>query len=268
MECVILIGLPGVWQDDVLPERFAGTHDHVSKDAMRHNRQPQRRQERADRGGARRRPLRRGGQHESHRRRSRRDHCHRASPRRRGCRLFFPTEAADALRRNRAREGRDRVPAVAIFATRKRLEVPTYEEGFDRLFTVVVNEEARSFEVHRSRVKLATQLWLLRLQCDFRRARMRLFVSLVAILLMATAAVPRLQAQTTHAAPQSALDAAVQQHVDTTAADREAVLRVLGRSEVKRVAGTGGHRPAPGDGRGVDAAGRGSGARGGAGAAG
>jgi hypothetical protein len=53
---------------------------------------------------------------------------------------------------------------------------------------------------------------------------------------MATAAVPRLQAQTTHAAPQSALDAAVQQHVDTTAADREAVLRVLGHSEVKGVA--------------------------------
>ena len=64
---------------------------------------------------------------------------------------------------------------------------------------------------------------------------MRLFVSVVAILLMATAAAPRLQAQT-HAAPQSALDAAVQQHVDTTAADREAVLRVLGRSDVKGVA--------------------------------
>ena len=64
---------------------------------------------------------------------------------------------------------------------------------------------------------------------------MRLFVSLVAILLMVTAAAPRLQAQT-HAAPQSALDAAVQGHVDTTAADREAVLRVLGHSEVKAVA--------------------------------
>jgi hypothetical protein len=64
---------------------------------------------------------------------------------------------------------------------------------------------------------------------------MRLFVSLVAILLLATAA-PRLQAQTAHVAPQSALDAAVQQHVDTSAADREAVLRVLGHSEVKGVA--------------------------------
>ena len=65
---------------------------------------------------------------------------------------------------------------------------------------------------------------------------MRLSVSLFAILLIATAAAPRLQAQTAHAAPQSALDAAVQQHVDTTSADREAVLRVLGHSEVKGVA--------------------------------
>lgn len=61
---------------------------------------------------------------------------------------FFPTEAADALRRNRARQGRNRVPDVAIFATRKRLEKPTYAEGFDRLYTVDVNEEARSFAVH------------------------------------------------------------------------------------------------------------------------
>ena len=65
---------------------------------------------------------------------------------------------------------------------------------------------------------------------------MRLFVSVVAILLMASAAAPRLQAQTSHVAPQSALDAAVQQHVDTTTADREAVLRVLGRTEVKGIA--------------------------------
>ena len=65
---------------------------------------------------------------------------------------------------------------------------------------------------------------------------MRLSVSLVAILLIVTTAVPRLHAQTAHAAPQSALDAAVQQHVDATATDREAVLRVLGHSEVKNVA--------------------------------
>jgi len=60
---------------------------------------------------------------------------------------FFPTEARDALRRNRMRTGRARVPDVAIFATRKRLEPPTYDEGFNRLYTVIVNEETRAFEV-------------------------------------------------------------------------------------------------------------------------
>ena len=65
---------------------------------------------------------------------------------------------------------------------------------------------------------------------------MRTTVSIVAILLMVFTAMPRVHAQSSHAAPQSALDAALQQHLDSAAADREAVLRVLGRSEVKDVA--------------------------------
>ena len=72
--------------------------------------------------------------------------------RRRGAQVagyFFSTDARDALRRNRAREGRARVPDVAIFATRKRLEAPTYGEGFDDLYIVTVNEDTRAFEVHR-----------------------------------------------------------------------------------------------------------------------
>ena len=61
---------------------------------------------------------------------------------------YFPTEAHTALRRNRARQGRDRVPDVAIFVAKKRLEPPTYAEGFDHLFTVIVKEETRTFDVH------------------------------------------------------------------------------------------------------------------------
>ena len=60
--------------------------------------------------------------------------------------------------------------------------------------------------------------------------------SIVAIFLMVITAMPRVHAQSSHTAPQSAIDAALQQHVDAAAADREAVLRVLGRSEVKGVA--------------------------------
>lgn len=69
---------------------------------------------------------------------------------------------------------------------------------------------------------------------------MRTFVSVVAVLLMVTMAVPRAEAQTAHAAPQAAIDAALQQHVAGQAADREAILRVLDHPEVKAVAGRAG----------------------------
>jgi hypothetical protein len=44
-------------------------------------------------------------------------------------------------------------------------------------------------------------------------------------------------AQTAHAAPQSMLDAAVQEHIADSTADRETVLRLLERPEVQAVAG-------------------------------
>jgi predicted kinase len=147
MECVILVGLPASGKSTFFRERFAGTHDHVSKDLLRNNRQPQRRQEQliaeslasgrsvvvdnTNPGVAARAPL-------------------IATARKHGAAVvgyFFVTEAGDALRRNRAREGRERVPDVAIFTVRKRLEPPTMAEGFDRLFSVRMNEAEKTFEV-------------------------------------------------------------------------------------------------------------------------
>lgn len=144
---MILIGLPASGKTTFYRERLAETHELVSKDAMRHNRQPQRRQEGLiDQALAAGRSVAVDNTNPTV--------ADRAAiisiARRHGAEVagyFFPTEAADALRRNRAREGRQRVPAVAIFATRKRLERPTYAEGFDRLYMVVMNEEAQSFEV-------------------------------------------------------------------------------------------------------------------------
>lgn len=66
---------------------------------------------------------------------------------------------------------------------------------------------------------------------------MRTPTTVLAILLTLAAAAPRLHAQSTHVASQAALDAAMQQHVDDTTAQREAVLKVLNRDEVKAVAG-------------------------------
>jgi predicted kinase len=45
-------------------------------------------------------------------------------------------EAKECLRRNRARTGPARVPDVAIFVNRKRLQPPTLAEGFDALYRV------------------------------------------------------------------------------------------------------------------------------------
>ena len=147
MECVILIGLPASGKSTFFRERFAGTHDHVSKDLLRNNRKPQRRQEHliaeslasgrsvvvdnTNPSAAVRAPL-------------------IAIARKHGAEVsgyFFVTDAADALRRNRARQGRERVPDVAIFTARKRLEPPSTTEGFDRLFRVRLDEPQRGFEV-------------------------------------------------------------------------------------------------------------------------
>jgi predicted kinase len=59
---------------------------------------------------------------------------------------YFPVELKQCLERNRAREGRARVPDVAIFATLKRLTRPSYTEGFTKLFSVYNRGEQR-FEV-------------------------------------------------------------------------------------------------------------------------
>ena len=144
---MILIGLPASGKSTFVRERLAGTYDHVSKDLLRHNRRPQRRQEQliaeslaagrsvvvdnTNPSVAVRAPL-------------------IAAARTHGAEVvgyFFVTEAADALRRNRAREGRERVPDVAIFTARTRLEPPRPVEGFDRLFSVRMNEATRTFDV-------------------------------------------------------------------------------------------------------------------------
>jgi predicted kinase len=59
---------------------------------------------------------------------------------------YFESRLADCLERNRQREGKARVPDVALYATRKRLCRPSPAEGFDRLSYVRLLGEGR-FEV-------------------------------------------------------------------------------------------------------------------------
>src|SRR6185369_12380429 len=59
--------------------------------------------------------------------------------RRHGARIvayFFEVDVKTALMRNRQREGKARVPDVAMFVTRKKLVPPSYDEGFDEIHVI------------------------------------------------------------------------------------------------------------------------------------
>ncbi len=59
---------------------------------------------------------------------------------------YFESRVGVSLERNKGREGTARVPDVAIFVTVKRLQWPSYAEGFNRLYDVrIVGDGA--FEV-------------------------------------------------------------------------------------------------------------------------
>ena len=49
---------------------------------------------------------------------------------------FLDLPAPEAVNRNKLRPEQERVPAVAIWAARKRLELPAMDQGFDELHTV------------------------------------------------------------------------------------------------------------------------------------
>ena len=133
LELVVFIGLPGSGKSTYFRAHFAATHVHVSKDLMPNARRRDDRQERDIEAALAagksvvvdntnpsrevRAPLIGLG-------------------RRHGARIiaiYFDADVRTAIMRNRQREGRARVPDVAIFATKKKLALPTLEEGFDEV---------------------------------------------------------------------------------------------------------------------------------------
>ena len=53
---------------------------------------------------------------------------------------FFQSVIADCLERNRLRDGKACVPDKAVACTSNRLEMPSYQEGFDRLYFVRIEQ--------------------------------------------------------------------------------------------------------------------------------
>ena len=130
MELAILIGLPGSGKTTFCRARLA-THVLVSKDAMSRpsDARELRLVEQALRQG---RDVAVDNTHPS--RASRAPLV--ALAKRFGARVvayYFPVDVETAIARNAQREGRAKVPKVAIYVARKRMEPPVAEEGFDEI---------------------------------------------------------------------------------------------------------------------------------------
>jgi len=148
MELVIFVGLQAAGKTTFYRERFAATHDIVSKDLFPNNRHRERRQRQligealeagrsvvVDNTNATaedRAPLINLG-------------------RELGARIvgyYFESGVPDSMARNRHCVGKAMVPNVAIAATAKKLRPPSLDEGFDQLFAVRI-AEAGAFEVRQ-----------------------------------------------------------------------------------------------------------------------
>jgi predicted kinase len=145
-ECVIFVGLPASGKTTFYQQRFAATHRHISKDHWPTASDKDRRQAELIRSAlaqglsvvvdntnpsvADRAPV-------------------IAMARQHGARVIgyhFTATTREAVGRNRGREGKQRVPDVAIFTKAKRLVVPTHDEGFDALYAVSIRDD-RAFDV-------------------------------------------------------------------------------------------------------------------------
>ena len=139
-ELDVFVGLQASGKSTFYRERFAETHEHVSKDLFRHNKNRNRRQiqlvDEALRSGRSvvvdntnptpkdRAPLIQLA----------REHGVRAIA------YFFESTTRASRERNARRSGRARVPDVAIYATAKKLVPPSRDEGFDEVYGVRVLE--------------------------------------------------------------------------------------------------------------------------------
>lgn len=147
LRLVILMGLQGSGKTTFFHRQFGPDYAHISMDLLRNNRHPARRQlhllrealaegrsaavDNTNSTASERAPLIALG--------------HEVGAQVIG--YYFPPDVSASLARNRMREGKARVPDVAIFATRKRLQAPSYAEGFDELYLVHTKPEG-VFDVH------------------------------------------------------------------------------------------------------------------------
>jgi predicted kinase len=54
---------------------------------------------------------------------------------------YFESKLAICLKRNEARQGRERIKNVGIISKHKSLELPVFEEGFNELYYVTIEND-------------------------------------------------------------------------------------------------------------------------------
>jgi predicted kinase len=139
-DCVIFVGLPAAGKTTFYHHRFQGTHRHISKDHWPNTVRKESRQAELLRS-----TLRAGESVVV-------DNTNPALTdraaviaiaRELGARVvgyYFTATTREAVGRNRGREGKARVPDVAIFTKAKRMTPPTLAEGFDELYRVSIGK--------------------------------------------------------------------------------------------------------------------------------
>jgi predicted kinase len=136
LECIILVGLPGAGKSTFARATFP-RHEYISKDAF----PPSARNKQTRQDAALRAALAAG--------RSVLVDNTSVTPADRAAIIaiarefaarivgyYFEVTTSEAIARNEGREGRAKVPKVAIFTSAKRLIPPALDEGFDELHTI------------------------------------------------------------------------------------------------------------------------------------
>jgi predicted kinase len=65
---------------------------------------------------------------------------------------YFQSIIKDCLERNQLRKGKDNVPEVGIKGTYNKLELPSYDEGFDELFYVSMSHNEFSVKEWKNEI--------------------------------------------------------------------------------------------------------------------
>jgi predicted kinase len=138
VELVIFTGLQASGKSTFYQQRFARTHELVSKDLM-HKHKGRRQAQLIEAALSAGRSVVVDNTNPSLQERAELIRLGRAY----GAEVivyFFVPHIGKSLKRNEQREGKARIPNIGIFATAKKLVPPSYAEGFDRLYRVHIAE--------------------------------------------------------------------------------------------------------------------------------